>query len=94
MARLAHKTKKFRRKASRSSKYGLEWDSREYMVQAIERMELYDSLTLKERELIDEYGFRMAYPVIRQNYGRWDAAREELERQRKALQSWRMGHIT
>jgi hypothetical protein len=85
---LVRGTKKYRQKvlASRSSSYGLEWDTSKYMAAATERMEIYDSLSPPERELVDEYGFNVAYPVCRQHYGRWDEARAVLEEQRQALQ--------
>jgi hypothetical protein len=56
------------------------------MAQAVERMEIYDSLSPVERELVDQYGFTLAYPVCRQHYGRWDEARAILEEKQAALQ--------
>jgi hypothetical protein len=88
MGRSVRGTRKYRQKASvsRSSSYGLEWDTTEYMAQAVERMEIYDSLSPVERELVDQYGFTLAYPVCRQHYGRWDEARAILEEKQAALQ--------
>lgn len=95
MARLARKTKNSRRKRSaRSKDYGLEWDARRYTAEASDRMEVYDSLSQPERELIDEYGFNFAYPIMRQLYGHWGEVREVLEEARKQLQVSRLRNIT
>jgi hypothetical protein len=60
--------------------------SEEYVARRELQLEIIDNSTPVERELISEYGFDRALPVLRQYYGRWDEAREVLETQRKALQ--------
>jgi len=63
----------------------------------IERREIQlavlDAMSSDERDLVCEYGFDRAMPVVRQYYGRWDAAREVLEAERQALQVERWKNI-
>lgn len=77
-----------------STKKGLYWDTRKYEAEAAARIELFDSLGPQERELVNEYGFKLALPIIRQFYGRWAVAREHLEAARKALQVNRWENTT
>lgn len=64
------------------------------MARTLERMELYDSLTSEEAELVREYGLKQAYLAVRQFYGQPAKARAYLEAQRQALQVARMGNIS
>lgn len=70
------------------------WDSRKYEADAKYRMEVFDALGPQEKELVNEYGYNAAMLAIRQFYGRWAAARECLEEQRRALQVNRWENIS